>query len=115
MTDEESQNDKQVNINIAGVNGVSGQVNVAGRDVVNIGPNSTVIMAAPVGAVSGLVALRDLMQRSSEARIAVIEFQTDFKVAREQLDQLGDYKDLHDLLHNLQIHCYDCIVQVRVR
>jgi hypothetical protein len=56
------------------------------------------------------VALGDLIQRSPEARSAVIEFQTDFKVAREQVDQLGDYKDLHDLLHRLQFTCYNGIV-----
>jgi len=115
MTDEESQTGKQVNINIEGISDVSGQLNVAGGDIYHIGANSTVIMAAPAEAVSGLIALRDLMQRSSDVRTAVIEFQTDFKLAREQLDQVGDYKDLHDLLHSLQIHCYDCILRIRIR
>jgi hypothetical protein len=58
-------------------------------------------------AADGLMALRELMQRSPDVRNAVIEFQTDFKVAYEQVDQLGDYKDLHDLLHSLQFSCYN--------
>jgi hypothetical protein len=43
-------------------------------------------------------------------RTAVIAFQSDFQVAHEQVDLLGDYKDLHDLLHRLQF-CYNCIVR----
>jgi hypothetical protein len=67
-------------------------------------------MGMPAEAVGGLVALRELMQRSSDVRNAMIEFQTDFKVAHEQVDQLGDYKDLHDLLHRLQFSCYNGIL-----
>jgi len=67
------------------------------------------IADAPTEAVGGLVALGELVQRSPEVRKAVIEFQTDFKVAREQIEQLGDYKDLHDLLHRLQFNCYNGI------
>lgn len=66
-------------------------------------------------AVNGLVALHEMMQRSSDVRKAVIEFQTDFKVAREQVSQLGDYKDLHDLLHRLQFMCYNVIVHAAAR
>jgi hypothetical protein len=66
-------------------------------------------------AADGLMALRELMQRSPDVRNAVIEFQTDFRVSYEQVDQLGDYKDIHDLLHNLQFSCYNGIIYAAAR
>lgn len=59
---------------------------------------------------SGLAALTDLMQ-APEVRSAVVAFRTDFEAACTQIDVLGDYKSLHDLLHRLQFHCYHPIVQ----
>jgi hypothetical protein len=94
---------------------VSGQVNTAGRDVINIAPGATVIMGTHAEAVGGLMALGELMNRSADVRSSVIAFQTDFKVVHEQLDRLGDYKDLHDLLHRLQFHCYNGIAQAATR
>jgi hypothetical protein len=70
----------------------------------------TTTIGASENAAVGLTALRELMQRSSDVRNAVIEFQTDFRVAHEQVNQLGDYKDLHDLLHRIQFSCYNGIV-----
>jgi hypothetical protein len=58
----------------------------------------------------GLSALVELMQ-VPEARAAVVAFDTDFGAACAQIDVLGDYKALHDLLHKLQFHCYNPIVQ----
>jgi len=58
----------------------------------------------------GLAALSELMQ-TPEVRAAVVAFRTDFEAAREQIDVLGDYKHLHDLLHTMQFHCYRPIVQ----
>jgi hypothetical protein len=58
----------------------------------------------------GLSALMELMQ-SPEVRAAVVTFRTDFEAACQQIDVLGDYKDLHDLLHTMQFHCYHPIVQ----
>jgi hypothetical protein len=58
----------------------------------------------------GLSALVELMQ-SPEVRAAVVTFRTDFEAACQQIDVLGDYKDLHDLLHTMQFHCYHPIVQ----
>ncbi|HLO33842.1 MAG TPA: hypothetical protein VK249_32135 [Anaerolineales bacterium] len=115
MTQEESPDHKQVHIEIGGISDVTGTVNVAARDIVNIGDHATVIVGAPAEAISGLVALRDLMQRSSDVRTAVIVFRNDFKMVREQVDRLGDLKDLHDLLHRLQFHCYSGIVLARTR
>lgn len=104
--------DNSVAIGAFNVGGnVEGQVNIAGGNIVN----TTVIINAPSEAVSGLTALRDMMQRSSDVRTAVISFQTDFKVVCEQVDRLGDYKDLHDILHRLQLQCYNGIAQAETR
>lgn len=62
----------------------------------------------PIG--EGLNALRDLMQSAPDLREAVVMFRTDFQATCDQIDVLGDYKDIHDQLHSLQIHCYNCIV-----
>jgi len=62
----------------------------------------------PVG--QGLIALVGLMELP-HIRAAVVSFRTDFQAAREQTDVLADYKHLHDLLHGLQFHCYNPIVQ----
>jgi hypothetical protein len=66
-------------------------------------------------AVGGLMALGEFMQLSPSVRNAVIEFQTDFKVAHGQVEQLGDYKDVHDLLHRLQFSCYNVIIHAATR
>lgn len=90
---------------------VSGSINVAGGHIIQAAAGATVIIGAPVEAASSLMALTELMQNSPAVQKAVIEFQVDFKVAHEQVDNLGDYKDLHDLLHHLQFHCYNGIAQ----
>jgi len=76
---------------------------------------SPVDVNASEKAVDGLKALSELMERSSDIKNAVIEFQTDFNIAHKQVDQLGDYKDLHDLLHRLQFHCYNGVIQASKR
>jgi hypothetical protein len=58
----------------------------------------------------GLVALGDLMQER-EVRDAVIAFRIHFQRVCGRIGVVGDYKDLHDLLHTLQLHCYDRIRQ----
>ena len=48
-------------------------------------------------------------------RDAAATFRADFVAAGEQVELLGDYKDLHDGLHNLQFTCYNQIVRSMVR
>lgn len=92
------------------------KVESAGGHIIHAAAGATVIIGAPTEAIgTGLFALGELMQRSSDVRNDVIAFQTDFRAAREQIDLLGDYKDLHDLLHRLQFHCYNGIVQSALR
>jgi hypothetical protein len=59
----------------------------------------------------GLSALSTLIQVAPGVQEAAVRFRADFQVAREQIDLLGDYKDIHDQLHSLQFHCYNCIIQ----
>ena len=77
-------------------------------------PDPVVAAAAAVQdraeATRGLVALEQLMQ-DAEVREAVGDFQSDFKGAASQIEVLGLYKDLHDLLHTLQFQCYKGIAQ----
>src|SRR5581483_3694865 len=56
-------------------------------------------------ATQGLAALQQLM-KDDDVRDAVGDFQSDFKGAASQIEILGMYKDLHDLLHTLQFQCY---------
>jgi hypothetical protein len=58
----------------------------------------------------GLQALAGLMQDAA-VRAAVAEFRSDFAAAAEQVELLGAYKDVHDLLHTLQFQCYRGIAQ----
>jgi hypothetical protein len=62
----------------------------------------------------GLNALAELMQKP-RVRNAVLAFRIDFEAAREQVAVIGNYKHLHDLLHTLQFHCYNPIVQEATR
>ncbi|MBI3242754.1 MAG: hypothetical protein HYZ49_10725 [Chloroflexi bacterium] len=93
-----------------------GQGDVTGRDknVVNIHaePGATVIIggAATAQAGAGLQALGELAGRSSAVRDAIVAFRTEFQEASHQIDVLGDYKDLHDLLHQLEFECYDVLL-----
>jgi predicted protein tyrosine phosphatase len=111
MDDSDSPETNQINIDIAGgITGNSGTTNVAARDIIQAN-NSTIVVGTAAEAVQGLMVLRELMQRSSDVKSAVIAFQTDFKVVHEQVDRIADYKDLHDSLHHLQVHCYNGVAQ----
>ncbi|MDQ3249159.1 MAG: CHAT domain-containing protein [Chloroflexota bacterium] len=57
-----------------------------------------------------LRALSDLLQTPA-VRARIVAFRTDFQAAGEQIDVLVNYKELHDLLHNLEFLCYNGIVQ----
>lgn len=79
------------------------------------GESRSGMVSAPAAAAGGLVALCELMQRSPVVRNAVNGFRNDFKSTHEQVNLLGDYKDLHDQLHKLQFHCYNGVVQAATR
>lgn len=60
---------------------------------------------------AGLHALGNMIQAAPAVQASAMRFRADFQVACEQIDLLGDYKDIHDQLHSLQIHCYNFVVQ----
>lgn len=62
----------------------------------------------------GLGALAGLLQ-NSDVRTTVAVFRADFVAASQQIDVLSDYKDLHDLLHDLQFQCYNYIASQTAR
>ncbi|MBD2078313.1 toll/interleukin-1 receptor domain-containing protein [Phormidium sp. FACHB-592] len=60
--------------------------------------------------VQGLNALAALMQLP-EVQKSVTTFRVVFEAACQQIDVIANYKALHDLLHKLELHCYNGIVQ----
>ncbi len=96
----------------------AGPVNAAGRDIVNgtvinVAPGATVVVGTQAG--QGLQALGEMVQALPEVRAAVISFSASLRAATQQVDRLGDYKDLHDLLHQIQYQCYATIVREATR
>jgi hypothetical protein len=58
----------------------------------------------------GLTAMADLIS-APDVRARVEVFQDSFGIACRQIDRLSNYKDLHDLLHDLQFNCYNPIMR----
>ncbi|MEA5447557.1 hypothetical protein VB780_03180 [Leptolyngbya sp. CCNP1308] len=54
----------------------------------------------------GLNALSDLLH-NPEIRDSVITFRADFRTAREKIAIVAKLKELHDLLHNVEVVCYE--------
>jgi hypothetical protein len=59
---------------------------------------------------TGLAALIELM-RLPQVRETMRTYRTSLRMVSGQIDDMSNYKELHDLLHDLQMHCYDPIVQ----
>lgn len=58
----------------------------------------------------GLTAMADLIS-VPDVRARIEGFQDSFGIACRQIDRLSNYKDLHDLLHDLQFNCYNPIMR----
>jgi hypothetical protein len=114
VSDEPSEPNQQVNIEVGSVSASdNATINIAGGHIIQAAAGATVIIGASAGA--GLQALSDLVQLSPEVRGAVASFSVDFEAATSQVDVMGDYKDLHDLLHQTQFHCYAPILREATR
>jgi hypothetical protein len=61
--------------------------------------------AGAIGELSGMTRV------SPHMREAAARFSSLFMVACKQVDLMGDFKDLHDRLHQIQIQCFDTIVR----
>lgn len=113
-SDEPTEPSQQVNIEVGSVSASdNATVNIAGGHIIQAAAGATIIIGAQAGA--GLQALSDLVQLSPEVRAAVASFSSDFQVATSQVDVMGDYKDLHDLLHQTQFSCYTPILREATR
>jgi hypothetical protein len=82
-----------------------------GRDQINITGPVTIVTADPQVVGNGLKALGALIVQSTAVRAAAIAYRTDFQAASEQINKLGQYKSLHDVLHRLQFDCFNLILQ----
>jgi hypothetical protein len=71
---------------------------------------SAMLAYAPAQAGAGLTAMADLLG-APDAQAAVAGFRNSFEIVCRQIDRLSHYKDLHDLLHDLQFNCYNPIVR----
>lgn len=59
--------------------------------------------------------LGEITRASALLREAAARFTSLFSVACRQVDLMGDFKDLHDALHQIQIQCFDTIVREEKR
>jgi AcrR family transcriptional regulator len=59
----------------------------------------------------GMGALYSLIQQAPDIYDSAITFRTNFQAACTQIEALRAYKALHDLLHDLQLLCYEHIEQ----
>ncbi len=73
-------------------------------------PKPRATTAATVASADGLKALRELMA-DGDIHAAADSFRKDFADASEHIVVLGDYKDLHDALHDLHFQCYNFALQ----
>jgi len=73
-----------------------------------------IIEPATQSAEQGLLALVELM-RNPQVQAKVATFDAVFETSSTQIEALGYYKDLHDLLHTLQFNCCNYLTNNIVR
>ncbi len=101
---------KQVGVDTGSISNVSGgQINAAAGHIIHAEAGATVIVGSVAQAGNMFQTLDELMDVSPEVTAAVIQFQATISESSKQVDILGDYKDLHDLLHDLQFACFNGI------
>ncbi len=66
---------------------------------------------SPATLVSQSLSTLSRLMDNPIVRGLVATFRTNFQVARQQIELLAHYKELHDLLHKLQFRCYHVIQQ----
>jgi hypothetical protein len=57
--------------------------------------------------VGGIEMLVDAVRQEPAVRIEAMKFRVAFRTAYKRIGTLGDLKELHDLLHEIQIRCYN--------
>ena len=68
-----------------------------------------------VQAVDNSLSILAELVRRPDFKAKLVALQTDFEAAGSQIEFLTNYKDLHDLLHNLQFLCFSGLVQEAAR
>ncbi|HEX7828919.1 MAG TPA: toll/interleukin-1 receptor domain-containing protein [Thermoanaerobaculia bacterium] len=72
---------------------------------------SSVDQAVRIDVVNeGLRTVADLIA-SGPARDALLEFRFRFESISGRIDRLASFKEVHDQLHHIQLHCHDAIVR----
>lgn len=74
-------------------------------------PTPETVAIVSQSAEEGMKALVELML-SSDVRAKVATFEAVFSTSSRQIEVLGYYKDLHDLLHTLQFNCYNYLMNI---
>ena len=64
-----------------------------------------------VHAVDNSLAILAALIKRPDFNAKLVTLQTDFEAAGSQIELLTNYKNLHDLLHNLQYLCFSGLVQ----
>jgi hypothetical protein len=99
------QTDPTGNIEIEQISDIKDStLNVAGRDVIHI---DQVVIGNQASV--GLKALERLLDSSPEVKEVVFASRTRLEEIKGQIDKIADYKDVHDLLHQLQYSCFNMI------
>lgn len=62
-------------------------------------------------AVDNSLAILAALVKGPDFKARLVALRTDFAAAGSQIEMLTNYKDLHDLLHNLQYLCFTGVVQ----
>ncbi len=100
--------DKNTNISTGDIGVESGgRVNIADGNIYSFDSGAIVNIGLRAG--DGLRAINEIVKTSQALRDTAASFRAVFQVACEQVDILSDYKELHDLLHQIQFHCYEPI------
>lgn len=66
-------------------------------------------------AAAGLQALNRLLLQNAGLRARLLSLHDQFQAATRQIDRLSNYKDMHDLLHQMEFECYRVLVQTEPR
>lgn len=76
-----------------------GTANIAGRDIIN---NYTLSLDAQ----AAVKMILEQSSKSADVRAELALWQDNLADVQRQIKLLGDFKDMHDLLHRLQYDCY---------
>lgn len=95
---ETSSSDQPSSVNFRAEGDVNVGGDVVGRDKITI-------------IVNGIEALHRLIPQNDDIRVGLRSLRNQFHDVGRQIEQLSNYKAIHDLLHQLEFECYKMLVQ----